>query len=63
SSSVTIEIYNTLGKKVNTLINNKELKSGRHQVVFQGEKLASGVYFYKLITDSFCKIKKMVLVR
>ncbi|MFO7889517.1 MAG: glucoamylase family protein [bacterium] len=63
SSSITIEIYNTLGKKVNTLINNKELKSGRHQVVFQGEKLASGVYFYKLITDSFCKIKKMVLVR
>ncbi len=62
-STVTLEIYNIRGIKVNTLLKNEKLSPGRFQVVFYGKSLASGIYFYTLQTEDFAIIKKMVLVR
>lgn len=62
SSLVTITIYNILGKKVATLVN--ELKNtGNYSVEFNTDKLASGIYLYKMQAGNFMATKKMILLR
>ncbi|MCX8057326.1 MAG: M14 family zinc carboxypeptidase [Ignavibacteria bacterium] len=61
-TKVKLIVYDVLGNEVATLIDN-ELEEGKHTVKFDGSQLASGVYFYKLITDKFTDIKKMVLMK
>jgi len=59
---VTIKIYDLLGREIKTLVN--EFKSaGSHIVTFNGSELASGVYFYRLVTDRFTDTKKMVVLK
>ena len=67
SEVVTLNIYNVLGKKVSTLINNS-MNPGRHKVEWnakdnEGNPVASGIYFYELNTPSFTSRKKMLLIR
>lgn len=57
-----LKIYDILGKKVLTLL-NEEIDAGYHSVEFQADNLPSGIYFYQLILGSFVDTKKMVLVR
>ncbi len=59
---VTLKVYNIIGQEVATLKNEVQ-KAGSYRVNFDGSKLASGVYFYRLQTSSFTQIKKMVLVK
>jgi hypothetical protein len=59
---INLKVYNTLGKEVATLVNEK-LKAGEYEVTFDGSDLSSGVYFYKLEAEDFNNIKKMVLVK
>jgi hypothetical protein len=47
NSTVTLKVYDVLGREVSTLINgNKE--SGSYSVSFDGKNLSSGIYFYRL---------------
>ncbi|MFA5010942.1 MAG: T9SS type A sorting domain-containing protein, partial [Ignavibacteria bacterium] len=62
-SYVTIKVYNMLGQKVKTLINNEKLDAGTHQTRFSGEGLASGIYFYAIQTEKFVQTKRMVLLK
>jgi hypothetical protein len=41
-----------LGQIVTTLVNQEEYEEGIHEVTFNAEGLASGVYFYKLEVHS-----------
>ncbi|MCX6164851.1 MAG: T9SS type A sorting domain-containing protein [Ignavibacteriae bacterium] len=59
---VTMKVYDALGKEVQTLI-EQELKSGFYETKFNAENLSSGIYFYKLATDKFTDVKKMVVVK
>ncbi|MFH1197399.1 MAG: T9SS type A sorting domain-containing protein [bacterium] len=60
---VTLKVYDILGREVATLV-NVEQKPGTYTVEFDGSKLASGVYFYKLQTGSgFNMTKKLVLLK
>jgi uncharacterized delta-60 repeat protein len=59
---VLLIVYNALGKEVKTLVDG-DLQSGVYEVDFDGSKLPSGVYFYKLETDGFTAVKKMLLVK
>ena len=59
---VVIEIYNSLGQRIKTLI-SQQMPEGSHTVVFSGEDLVSGIYFYKLQAGDFQDIKKMVLLK
>ncbi len=59
---VQLIIYDILGKEVVTLVNKKQ-GAGNYQVEFNASNLPSGVYFYRLSTDSFVETKKMVLLR
>jgi hypothetical protein len=60
---VKLNIYNILGEQVAQLI-NAELTAGVHEVVFDGRRLASGIYFYTLsVQDKFFEVKKMILLK
>ncbi len=71
-SSVKIEVYNVLGQKVATLVND-DLSAGVHEVTFDsdnvgGTNLSSGVYLYRLTISndevgSVSKVRRMVLMK
>jgi hypothetical protein len=59
---VSLKIYDVLGREVRTLVN--EVKSvGTYSVDFNASEFASGVYFYKMETDGFSDIKRMMLIK
>ena len=51
-----------LGREVATLVNEKQ-GAGSHSVTFDGSRLASGVYFYRLTAGSFVSVKKLVVLK
>ena len=64
---VTLIIYNMLGQRIRTLVNQKQ-PAGSYTVHWDGKDdngmmVASGLYLYKLNADRFNKLKKMVLLR
>jgi len=61
-SHVSLKVYDVLGNEVATLVNEQKVP-GKYQVEFDGSKLASSIYFYKLQTSNFSAIKKMILLR
>jgi hypothetical protein len=62
ATHVTIEIFNVMGQRMSTLIDqNKE--AGTHTVNWDGSNVASGVYFYRLTTPEFMMTKKMLLMK
>ena len=62
SQRICLTVYNTLGKKVATLV-NKEQKPGNYLVIFDGSQLPSGVYFFTLTAGKFSATKKMILIK
>lgn len=62
ASNTSLEIYNVLGQKVAILV-NKELNAGSHKYQFNASNLSSGIYFYKLQSNNFTSIKKMMLIK
>ena len=59
---VKIEIYNTLGQRVEILVNQYML-AGNHEVEFNAQNLSSGIYFYSIEAGEFHDVKKMILIR
>lgn len=62
ASYVKLIIYDILGKTVSTLVNEKK-DAGRYEVQWNANNFASGAYFYKMETDVFTDVKKMMLVK
>ena len=61
-SLVMMKVYDILGREVKTLVN--EIKApGNYSVDFDGTELSSGVYFYKLESNGFTDIKRMLLIK
>jgi photosystem II stability/assembly factor-like uncharacterized protein len=59
---VRLTIYDVLGREIENLVNQSQ-KPGSYEVTWDGSRYASGVYFYKLVTDEFIETKKMVLIK
>ncbi|MEA1981759.1 MAG: S8 family serine peptidase [candidate division Zixibacteria bacterium] len=59
---VNLEVYNILGQKVATLV-NEELKAGNYSVEFDGSKISTGIYFYMLKVNDEQFVKKMMLLK
>ncbi|MEA3297197.1 MAG: T9SS type A sorting domain-containing protein [candidate division Zixibacteria bacterium] len=62
ASDVKLEIYNVMGQKVSTIV-NENLEAGDYTFEWDGSKFSSGVYFYRVETDNIIESKKMVLLK
>ena len=51
-----------LGNEVAVLVDEWR-ESGNHSIQFDGGKLTSGIYYYKLVTENFSKAKAMLLLK
>ena len=58
----TLKIYDLLGNEIATPV-NEEKSAGTYNVEFDGSKLASGFYIYRLIAGDFSSTKKMMLLK
>jgi hypothetical protein len=66
-SHVTLDVYDILGRKITTLVDSRQA-AGNYNVTWKsldknGKSVASGVYFYKLTTETNSEIKRMMLVK
>lgn len=59
---VSLDIYNTLGEKVMTLV-NMVLNKGTHEYSFDAGQLPTGIYFYRLTTPGQSMTKKCLLLK
>ncbi|MCK4338889.1 MAG: DNRLRE domain-containing protein [Candidatus Cloacimonetes bacterium] len=62
SGNVKLTVYNSKGEVVKTLVDSY-LNVGEHSIEFDASDLTSGIYFYKMQTDDFSKIKKTILLK
>lgn len=72
---VTLKVYDALGREVATLVDNERMEDGDEEVEFDGGRLSSGVYFYRLTAEvdanpeeglassRFSTVKKMILLK
>jgi photosystem II stability/assembly factor-like uncharacterized protein len=61
-SLVTLDIFNTLGQHVATLVHG-EIEAGYHEVQMDASAWASGVYFYRLQAENFTATKTLILLK
>ncbi len=66
-NNVSLTIYDVAGRKVRTLVNERQ-KADMYKLAWDGvndagSRVASGVYFYKLVAGKFTQTKKMVLLK
>ncbi len=59
---VVLKVYDLMGHEVATLI-NEEQSAGKYEVDFDGSKLSSGMYYYRLISSKYTETKKLMLVK
>jgi parallel beta-helix repeat protein len=64
---IRITIYNIIGEKVRTLVNERQ-SAGRKRIVWdsktdEGDEVASGIYFYQIKAGEFTQSKKMVVLK
>jgi hypothetical protein len=57
-----LKIYDMVGREVKTLV-NKNQKPGNYKVTFNGQELASGIYFCRLTSGNHQQLIKMLLVK
>lgn len=62
ADQVSLKLYDVLGNEIQTLINEFQ-KPGSYTIIFDASTFASGVYYYKLVTDSFSDTKKMIFLK
>lgn len=60
SEFVNLTIYDVTGKSVSTLVNS-DLKAGVYEFQFDASNYPSGIYLYRLKTQSFSETRKMIL--
>ena len=69
ASSVTLKVYDILGREITTLVNEKQ-PAGNYSIKFNGYRLSSGVYFYKIVAvpesgqaGNFISTKKFIVLK
>ena len=62
SSFVNITVYNSIGEKIETIV-NEQLEPGIYNVKFDATKLPSGFYIYRFTSADNVFTKKMILIK
>lgn len=57
-----LKVYDILGQEVGKLV-SKTLAAGKHRIMWDGNYLASGVYYYQIESGEFKQVKKMILIK
>lgn len=65
SASISLILYDANGKEITKLIDNKSYKQGEYSLTLNALQynLSSGVYFYKLVSNEFEDIRKMMFLK
>ncbi|TRZ64516.1 T9SS C-terminal target domain-containing protein, partial [bacterium] len=59
---VNLKIYDVLGREIKTLV--KDIKApGSYSIEFNASEFSSGVYFYRLESNGFTDVKKMMMIK
>ena len=61
-SRVKIVVYDILGREITTLV-NKEQKAGSYRVIWNANRYASGIYFYRIQAGNYSSTKKLLLLK
>jgi archaellum component FlaG (FlaF/FlaG flagellin family) len=62
AGSVSLKVYDMLGREVASLVDGKK-GPGFYSAVFDASRLSSGTYIYRLKSESFTEVKKLVLLK
>ena len=60
--NVSLIVYDVLGRELKRLVDCFK-KAGKYNIGFDASKFSSGIYFYKLKSDGYSSIKKMILIK
>jgi hypothetical protein len=61
-ANIGLSVYNSLGQKVADVFRG-ELDEGYHEIEFTASNLSSGIYFYRLESQKFVSVKKMIILK
>jgi len=61
-STVTITIYDAIGNELEVLFSGSK-SPGTHRLNWNASNYASGIYFYKMSSNNFSQVKKMLLLK
>ena len=67
TSNVRLVVYNALGQKVRTLVNSR-IEAGYHEATWRGKndaglQMPSGVYMFRIETENYQQVNKMMLMK
>jgi hypothetical protein len=62
AGALSLRIFDLLGREIATPVND-DLPAGNYSVLFDGSRLASGVYYYQLRSGSFVETRRMILTK
>ncbi len=62
AGNIRLEIFNLLGQKIETLLSGT-MSAGEHELVWNGNNVPSGIYFYRLVAGEKSTVKKMALIK
>lgn len=63
AGKVTLDIIDVSGQIVEKLFTGTHHAPGEHQIQWQNEKLASGVYFFRIKVDGYTAVRKCILIK
>jgi len=59
---VVLKVFDVMGREVETLVNER-LQAGSYEVTFDGSRLTSGVYFYRMVTEGYVETRRMIILK
>jgi hypothetical protein len=63
SQHVSLKVYDMAGRLVANLVDGETVNAGTYEVTFNANGLASGIYFYRFITEREIVTRKMTLMK
>ena len=62
-TQIELVVYDILGRKIKSLVDNEVRNPGRYEMSFNGNSLGSGVYIYRLVAKNYSMTRKMLLMK
>ncbi|MCX8010191.1 MAG: T9SS type A sorting domain-containing protein, partial [Ignavibacteria bacterium] len=63
TSTVSLKVYDILGREVASIVDNQNQTPGIYKYFFNANELSSGVYLYRITADGFVSSKKMMVIK